>query len=79
MNPRVKEVYALDNYELRLIFTNEEQKIFDVKPYLSVGVFQSLKESSVFNTVRPFLGSIIWSNNIDLCPDTLYIESKMTK
>ncbi len=32
MNPRVKEVKPLNNYELRLIFTNGEEKIFDVKP-----------------------------------------------
>jgi hypothetical protein len=27
------------------------------------------------NSVKPFLGSIQWSNGVDLCPDTLYLES----
>lgn len=76
MNPRVKEVYPIDNYELRLIFNNGEHKIFDTKPYLNIGVFASLKNTELFKTVRPFLGSITWANNIDLCPDTLYLESK---
>ncbi|HTB32646.1 MAG TPA: DUF2442 domain-containing protein, partial [Bacteroidia bacterium] len=34
MNPRVKEVYPMEDYQLRLVFNNGEEKIFDVKPYL---------------------------------------------
>jgi uncharacterized protein DUF2442 len=76
MNPRVKEVYPLENYELKLVFTNGEEKIFDAKPYLDMGVFKILKDIEAFKTVRPFLGSILWENDIDLCPDTLYLESR---
>lgn len=76
MNPRVKEVYPIENYQLRLIFTNGEEKIFDTKPYLEKGVFQQLKDPEEFNSVRPFMGSILWNNDIDLCPDTLYLDSK---
>lgn len=76
MNPRVKKVYPLKNYQLHLFFTNGEEKLFDVKPYLNKGIFEKLKDITVFNTVRPFLGSIMWANNTDLCPDTLYLESK---
>jgi hypothetical protein len=76
MNPRVKEVSPLKDYELRLIFSNGEEKIFDVKPYLETGVFKELRNPDLFNSVRPFLGSIIWGDDIDLCPDTLYMESK---
>ena len=63
MNPRVKEVYPIEDYQLRLIFNNGEEKIFDVKPYLNIGVFKELKKLSIFKTVRPFLGSILWENN----------------
>lgn len=76
MNPRVKEVYPLNNFELRLIFSNGEERIFDVKPYLETGVFKTLKQDNLFYSVKPFLGSVIWSNNVDLCPDTLYMDSK---
>ena len=77
MNPRVKEVYPIDDYQLRLIFNNGEEKFFDVKPYLKIGVFKALTKLDLFNTVRPFLGSIVWDNEIDLCPDTLYLDSKI--
>lgn len=76
MNPRVKNVHAKPDYMLEIIFTNNEKKLFDVKPYMDRGNFVELKDYSIFNSVRPFLGSIQWKNGLDLCPDTLYLESK---
>jgi hypothetical protein len=76
MNPRVKEVKPKDDYTLILTFTNNEVKIFDMKPYLDIGIFKELRDKSNYNSVRPFLGSIQWRTGQDLCPDTLYIESK---
>jgi hypothetical protein len=42
MNPRVKDVRPNNDYTLRILFTNGEEKIFDMKPYLDTGVFLSL-------------------------------------
>ena len=72
LNPRVKAVQPQPDYTLRLTFTNGEVRLFGVKPYLSKGIFQQLQNLEVFNSVRPFLGSIQWSNEAHLCPDTLY-------
>lgn len=74
MNPRVINVKPEQNFTLMVTFTNGEQKSFDVKPYLGIGMFKELKDESIFNSVKPFLGSIQWSNGLDLCPDTLYLE-----
>ena len=52
-----------------------EVKVFDMKPYLDIGIFKELKDLQLFNSVKPFLGSIQWKNGQDLCPDTLYLES----
>ena len=76
MNPRVTNVKPEQNFMLQLTFSNGEVKSFDVKPYLGIGLFKGLQEISVFNSVKPFLGSIQWSNGVDLCPDTLYLDSK---
>jgi len=76
MNPRVKNVRPNEDYTLSLIFENDEEKIFDVKPYLDRGIFVQLKDRRIFNSVKPFLGSIQWMNGLDFCPDTLYLESK---
>lgn len=75
MNPRVVAVQPNPDFTLTLTFTNGEVRLFDVKPYLDRGIFSELKAPRVFNTVRPFLGSIQWQNGQDFCPDTLYIES----
>lgn len=75
MNPRVKDVKPNPNYTLTLTFTNGEVKVFDVKPYLVRGIFKELQDRSIFNSVRPFLGSVQWQNGQDFCPDTLYLES----
>jgi hypothetical protein len=75
MNPRVKAVKPNPDYTLILTFTNGEVKRFDVKPYLNIGMFQELRVLSAFNSVRPFLGSVQWTNGQDFCPDTLYEES----
>ncbi len=75
MNPRIAKVKATDNFNLELTFTNGEVKIFDVKPYLTKGLFNELRDEKVFNSVKCVLGSIQWINGLDLCPDTLYEES----
>jgi Protein of unknown function (DUF2442) len=75
MNPRVKDVRPAKGYTILITFTNGEEKLFDVTPYLEMGNFKELKDTAVFNSVRPFMGSIQWANGLDLCPDTLYLES----
>ena len=76
MNPRVINVKPEQNFKLLITFNNGVRKRFDVKPYLGIGIFKELQDVSLFNSVKPFLGSIQWSNGVDLCPDTLYIEGK---
>ena len=75
MNPRVTGVTPNRDYTITLKFTNDEVKVFDMKPYLDIGIFRELKDMQLFNSVKPFLGSIQWQNGQDLCPDTLYLES----
>ena len=76
MNPRVKAVYPNPDFTLTLTFTDGSIRRFDVKPYLGIGVFRELKDVNLFNSVSPFLGSIQWKNGQDLCPDTLFEDSK---
>lgn len=75
MNPRVAEVLANDDYTLTLVFTNQEVRRFDVKPYLDRGVFRELKDLGLFRTVRVCMGTVQWKSGQDFCPDTLYMKS----
>jgi hypothetical protein len=72
---RIKDAVALEPYKVLLTFTNDEKRVFDATPYLDFGVFTTLKDPAFFSLVRPCMGTITWPNEIDLCPDTLYLES----
>lgn len=71
----VKDVKALEDYKLQLTFKNDETKIFDVSPYLDKGIFKTLKDINIFNSVRVAFDSIEWSNGVDMDPETLYEDS----
>ena len=71
----VKDVKPLNDYFLLLKFENEEEKLFDVKPYLNIGKFRELKNEKLFKTVRVCFDSIEWDNQLDLDPELLYQKS----
>lgn len=76
MNPQVKQVRPLENYQLELTFENGEQRIFDARPYLRKGVFVRLQDRDAFRAARVVAGSVEWSGELDLSYDTLYLESR---
>jgi hypothetical protein len=79
MNPRVTKVKPIINYQLELTFSNGEEKVLDMKPYLNTGRFTELKKEPMFASVVCSMGSVQWQNGLDLCPDTLYEESEPYK
>jgi len=68
MYKAVIKVMPIENYQLNLIFENGENKIFDVKPYLNLGIFKELKNLEMFNTVRVSFDTIEWQNQADIDP-----------
>jgi len=75
MNPRVTKVKPARDFKLELIFSNRENRVFDMKPYLNIGRFVQLQNEAMFASVVCTMGSIQWQNGLDLCPDTLYEDS----
>jgi hypothetical protein len=75
MNPRVKTVQCLEEFGLFLVFNNGEQRRFDCRPYLQTGVFQELQDLRYFHQARVEMGTVVWPNEQDFCPDTLYQDS----
>jgi len=76
MNPHVKSVRALSDYELALEFENGERRIFDITPYLNRGIFIRLQNSTLFQAANVVAGSVEWPGGLDLSYDTLYLESQ---
>ena len=77
MNPQVKHVRPLEDYQLEVTFENGESRLFDMKPYLQRGVFVRLQNRSAFQSVRVVSGSVEWPGEVDLSYDTLYLESPL--
>ena len=75
----IKKVKPLSNYKLELTFENNEEKLFDVKPYLETGLFKTLKDETFFKKVKISYDSIEWPNGVDLDPEILYKKSKVKK
>jgi len=76
MNPYVKSLKVLDDYQLALEFENEGWRIFDMKPYLNRGIFSRLQNPTLFEAARVVAGSVEWPGGLDLSYDTLYLESQ---
>ena len=73
----VKDVEPIEDYQLILVFNNNEKRIFDLKPYLNHGIFSELKQKDLFKKVKISFDTIEWDNGADLCPEVLYTESKL--
>lgn len=69
------EVNPLEDYKLLLKFENNEQRVFDVKPYFVKSIFKELVDKNIFSTVKVVLGAVEWSNKADIDPRLLYEES----
>lgn len=86
---KIVSVDANDDFTLRIMFDNQETRILDCKPFLKVGtVFSPFTEIENFKRVYlddcrcvawdidPNVDSNeVWSNKVDLCPDTCYLDS----
>jgi len=76
MLPRVKKVRHIENYRLELQFTNGVVGELDFRERIvgRGGVFKPLEDIQFFKQVRvdPEAGTLIWPNEVDLCPDVLY-------
>ena len=65
----------MEDYQLLLTFENDEQRVFDVKPYLHFGIFSQLRDKQSFASVHVSFDTVEWNNGADLCPEMLYRKS----
>ena len=75
MNPRVNEVTPQPGYKLKIVFSNNEQGIYDCSQLLDCGVFQELRDVEYFNKVMVCDGTVAWPHDQDICPDTIYVDA----
>ena len=75
---RVKKVEYIDGYRLKLQFGNGKIKVVDFEEFLrkAKNKFRDLLDLDYFKRVECDGISIIWPNEIDFCPDLLYMKGK---
>lgn len=78
MNPDVVAVTPQADYCLLVTFATGELKRFDVKPYLQYPVFQKLTQPGCFDKAHVEYGTVVWDENTDLSPDSVFIEGVRT-
>lgn len=76
MTPDVVAVKALPNYQLEAQFADGEVRRFNMAPYLDYPAFAGLREASLFMRAKVFNGTVTWTDEIDVSPDTLYLKGE---
>jgi hypothetical protein len=72
----VTYVRPLENRKLHVTFADGLQSIVEMDRVIAsyTGIFANLINDSYFRQVRvdPTLGTVVWPNGADICPDVLY-------
>jgi hypothetical protein len=72
---RIRAVTPLEEFTVRLEFTDNTTKEIDLKPYLHDPIFEPMrKDLRLFRAMKvdPRIGTIVWDNGADMDPDVLY-------
>jgi hypothetical protein len=74
---RVTYVEALPGCRLRVTFNDGTSGEVEMESFLNspdAGVFEALRDESVFREVRVDLGAVTWPGDLDLAPDAMHQE-----
>lgn len=73
---RIKKVEYLENYKLKICFSDNSIKIVNLEEWIrnGKGYLLPLKKTEYFKKVRvdDWQYTICWPNGADFCPDVLY-------
>ena len=72
---RPTAVQALQNYRIWIEFEDGEKGEIDLSHLVGKGVFKAWLDPEFFQQVRVVDNdTILWGDDIDLCPDALYMD-----
>ena len=77
MRPNLINIEILNNYRIKLWYSNNEIRVFNFAPHLNVGRYIELKNIDLFNTAKIVSNTIEWDSEIDIDPNTLYNKSEL--
>ncbi|HYN78072.1 MAG TPA: DUF2442 domain-containing protein, partial [Lamprocystis sp. (in: g-proteobacteria)] len=71
----VIKVEAAPDYSLVLEFENGERRWFDMTPFMDQEPWSRIIPIALFRQASVGLGTVVWPGNIDIAPETLYLDS----
>jgi hypothetical protein len=72
---RVKKVEVIRDYMLKLTIDDGVSGTVDLTDLVGKGIFSQWRDPSFFAQVRiGTSGELVWGEQIDLCPDALYLR-----
>jgi hypothetical protein len=72
---RILSVVVLDGYQLDLTFDDGTRGLADLHELVGSGVFALWNNYRTFQNVKiGDGGELVWSDIVDLCPDSLYMR-----
>jgi hypothetical protein len=73
---KITKVKVLQGYHLELAFNDGVCGVVDLSGLVGTGVFALWRDRHFFEQVRiGSIGELTWSDQIDLCPDSLYLRA----
>lgn len=76
MTPDVITVKTLPDYILLAQFATGEWRRFDMRGLLQYPAFAPLQDPALFQRAHVQHGTVAWTEEIDLSPDTLYLRGQ---
>jgi len=73
---KIKAVEPIKPSIIKITFSSNEVKYFDVSPYWNSSFFKELQDWEYFKLVKVAGRTIEWPHEQDIAPETLYMESQ---
>lgn len=71
----VTQVKTLPDYQMEVTFTSGEKRHFDMRPLLCMKPWNRIASEALFMQAKVAYGTVVWPTNIDIAPETLYLDS----
>lgn len=75
--PRIKSIIVLDNFQIKILYVNGQEKIYDMKKNLDYNFYHNLKNPDYFRLAKSVGTTIEWPKGEDIDPNELYENSKI--
>ena len=70
----INEAQVVAPFRLRVVFSDGQQKVVDVRPLLTGPIFEPLLNEEFFARVEvdPVCKTVVWPNGADIAPEALH-------